>query len=58
MNKGSKVRYVCYDCNETTAAPMSVYRKVSRGYSIPTFVHRPGQGCHKGQTVEQVRDQA
>ena len=52
----TRPRVVCFDCDETTGAPVLVYRLTSYGSRLATFVHRAGSGCHKGETPDQVRE--
>lgn len=56
-NSGTRARFVCFDCGETTAAVMEVYRMmgpVGQEYRSTAFVHRTGTGCNKGRTSSEI----
>ena len=48
MTRGTKARYFCFDCGESTGAYVAVYRDNGRGSKIFVYVHRAGAGCKKG----------
>lgn len=50
--------FICFDCGKTVGNPVSVRRPMGHVADNPypgvAYVHRAGNGCHKGWTSQEV----